>query len=298
MGTQDKVKQVVGGLATGLTGTATGVTTSNATATGNNTTASNNSGGYKESTDVQRAMEAYNNHLNNKPAEYTSQWQTQLNDIMGKITSREPFSYDVNGDALYQQYKDQYINQGKMAMADTMGQAAAMTGGYGNSYAATVGNQAYQASLQQLNNVIPELYQMAYDRYTQEGQDLLNQYGIYSDREATDYGRWSDDRNFNESVRQFEVQTATSKDTNTGKYVPTEKATPTMSTDDYDYWSSAFSDITTEAQAKALRDQMAIAVGDKNMAYELFYQWEEANKNKNNNKNKTYSHGFFTDMIN
>ncbi len=147
---------------------------------------------YTEGTDVQRAMKAYNDHLKNKPGEYTSQWQTQLNDVMDKINNRDKFTYDVNGDALYQQYKDQYINQGKLAMQDTMGQAAAMTGGYGNSYAATVGNQAYQASLQQLNNVIPELYQMAYDRYNQEGQDLLNQYGIYSDRENTDYGRYRD----------------------------------------------------------------------------------------------------------
>ena len=84
------------------------------------------------------------------------------------------FSYDFNADALYQQYKDKYIQQGKMAMADTIGQASAMTGGYGNSYAATVGNQAYQASLQNLNDIIPELYQMAYDRYNQEGQDIRN----------------------------------------------------------------------------------------------------------------------------
>ena len=67
-----------------------------------------------------------------------------------------------------------------------------MTGGYGNSYAATVGNQAYQASLQNLNDIIPELYQMALDRYNQEGQDLLNQYGILGDRENTDYGRYRD----------------------------------------------------------------------------------------------------------
>ena len=111
---------------------------------------------------------------------------------MGKIMNRDKFSYDVNGDALYQQYKDKYIQQGKMAMQDTMGQAAAMTGGYGNSYAASVGNQAYRASLQNLNDVIPELYQMAYDRYNQEGQDLLNQYGLISDRDNTDYGRHRD----------------------------------------------------------------------------------------------------------
>lgn len=147
---------------------------------------------YQESALVQQAKAALDAQLAQKPGAYQSQWQNQLNEVMDKILNREKFSYDLNGDALYQQYKDKYIQQGKMAMQDTMGQAAAMTGGYGNSYAASVGNQAYQASLQSLNDIVPELYQMAYDRYNQEGQDLLNQYGIVSDRENTDYGRYRD----------------------------------------------------------------------------------------------------------
>jgi peptidoglycan hydrolase-like protein with peptidoglycan-binding domain len=115
-----------------------------------------------------------------------------LDDIMARIQGREKFSYDLNGDALYQQYKDKYIGQGKMAMQDAMGQASAMTGGYGNSYAAAVGNQAYQASLQNLNDIVPELYQMAYDRYNQEGQDMYNQYTMLLDDYNTRYGQYLD----------------------------------------------------------------------------------------------------------
>ena len=155
--------------------------------------------GYEKSQDVinaetskANAESAYNTHINNG---FTYSQDQAYTDIMKKILGREKFSYDLNGDALYQQYKDKYIQQGKMAMADTMGQASAMTGGYGNSYAATVGNQAYQASLSQLNDVIPELYQMAYDRYAQEGQDLYNQYGMLSDDRNTEYGMWSDTGN-------------------------------------------------------------------------------------------------------
>ena len=149
-------------------------------------------GDYEESDAVKAAKAALEAQLAQKPGEYQSQWQAQLDATINKILNREKFSYDFNGDALYQQYKDKYIQQGKMAMADTMGQAAAMTGGYGNSYAATVGNQAYQQSLQQLNDIVPELYQMAYDRYNQEGQDLYNQYAMLGDRENTDYGRYRD----------------------------------------------------------------------------------------------------------
>ena len=62
-----------------------------------------------------------------------------------------------------------------------MGQAAAMTGGYGNSYAQSVGQQAYNAQLDKLNDVIPELYQLAYDKYANEGQDLYNKYSLAAD---------------------------------------------------------------------------------------------------------------------
>lgn len=118
--------------------------------------------------------------------------QQDYTDLYNKLYNRDPFSYDFNADALYQQYKDKYIQQGKMASADVMGQAAAMTGGYGNSYAATVGNQAYQNSLANLNDIIPELYQMAYNKYNQEGQDMRNMLSILSDERTFEYGKEMD----------------------------------------------------------------------------------------------------------
>lgn len=140
--------------------------------------------------DVRKAQEQLRTQL--RPGGYQSQWQTQLDDTMKRIMNREKFTYDLNGDALYQQYKDRYITGGKMAMMDTMGQAAALTGGYGNSYAQGVGQQAYQGYLQGLNDKIPELYQLALDSYDREGDALMQQYGLLQDREAQDYGMFQD----------------------------------------------------------------------------------------------------------
>ena len=98
----------------------------------------------------------------------------------------------MNGDALYQQYKDQYMTQGKLAMMDTMGQAAAMTGGYGNSYAQTAGQQAYQGYLQGLNDKVPELYQLALSQYNAEGDEMYNQAALMAQMEDQDYGRYRD----------------------------------------------------------------------------------------------------------
>ena len=147
---------------------------------------------YTESDTVKQAQVALNAHLATKPGEYQSQWQGKLDELMNSIMNRDKFSYDLNGDALYQQYKDKYIQQGKLAMGDAIGQASAMTGGYGNSYAQSVGQQQYQAQLNNLNDIVPELYQMALDKYNMEGQDLYNQYGMVMDRENTDYGRYRD----------------------------------------------------------------------------------------------------------
>ena len=154
-----------------------------------------NYGSYVESETVQQASAALDAALAAQPGAYQSKWQSQIDDIIGRILNREQFSYDVNEDALYQQYKDQYVQGGKLAMQDTMGQAAAMTGGYGSSYASTAGNQAYQAYLSQLNEVVPELYGMALDKYNAEGQEMYNQYGLLSDAEAQDYGRYMDGYN-------------------------------------------------------------------------------------------------------
>lgn len=124
--------------------------------------------------------------------QYTSQYDAQMQSIFDKLMNREKFSYDPLSDPVYQQYRDSYTQQGQMAMQDTMGQAAALTGGYGSSYAQSVGQQQYDAYLQRLNDVIPELYGQAYDRYAQETSDLYNQYGLASQAENQDYARSMD----------------------------------------------------------------------------------------------------------
>ena len=152
---------------------------------------------YKESDAVKNAEKAKSD-AENALANYGDfSWDQQgkYDNLIKEYENRPDFSYDFNGDDLYQQYKDKYIQQGKMAMADTIGQASAMTGGYGNSYAQTVGNQAYQAQLQNLNDVIPELYAMAYDRYNQKGQDMLNMIGLLGNERDFAYGQWGDGYN-------------------------------------------------------------------------------------------------------
>lgn len=162
-----------------------------------------NYGIYKPSDAVTQAQKMLEEQMGKKPGEYQSSWQSQLNDTLQQILNREKFSYDLNADALYQQYKNQYVQQGKMAMMDTMGQAQAMTGGYGNSYAQSVGQQAYQGYLQELNNKIPELYQLALNKYQMEGNELKDQYGLMVQQEEQEYGRYRDQLSDWQSERDY-----------------------------------------------------------------------------------------------
>lgn len=147
---------------------------------------------YTPSQAVQAALEAVEEQKNSRPGEYRSAWEEQLQGAMEKILNRQAFHYNLNGDALYQQYRDQAVRTGRLAMMDTMGQAAALTRGYGNSYAQNAGQQAYHQELASLNDRIPELYAMALDQYYREGDDLLRRYELLSGRENQDYGRYQD----------------------------------------------------------------------------------------------------------
>lgn len=124
--------------------------------------------------------------------EYNPSYDDQLNALFEKIMNREKFTYDPNSDPLYQQQRDLYVQQGQQAMQDTMGQAAGLTGGYGSSYSQNAGQQAYNAYLQRLGEVVPELYGAAADRYAQEGAALYDQYALMGDLRDTEYGRYQD----------------------------------------------------------------------------------------------------------
>lgn len=148
---------------------------------------------YTPSQEVNAAKTARDNNAKLKPESWAGgQYGQQLQDITNQIANRKKFTYDLNADALYQQYRDQYMNQGRLAMQDTMGQAAMLTGGYSNSYAATVGNQAYQSYLQQLNNIVPELYELALNQYNAEGDQLNNKYNILNQQNEGEYSKYRD----------------------------------------------------------------------------------------------------------
>lgn len=135
---------------------------------------------------------------NHRPGQFESQYGDEISDILDNILNRPDFKYtsnDLMNDDLYKMYRDNYMRQGSMAMRDTMGNAAGLTGGYGNTYASAVGQQAYDNYLGALNDKALEFSDRAYNRYRDNIADNYNQLSAVMGVDNTDYSRYRDDVN-------------------------------------------------------------------------------------------------------
>ena len=137
------------------------------------------------------AME-YTNQLLAKLSSGRTSYTSQVEAMMDKIMNREDFEYDVDSDQLFQQALASAMNSGKTAMQDTIGQASALTGGYGSTYATSAGNQAYNAFIEDAYNNIDEYYRMAMEAYQMEGEEMFNQLGMFVDADNREYQRTYD----------------------------------------------------------------------------------------------------------
>lgn len=129
----------------------------------------------------------------NRPAAYTSGYAAQLDDLLRQVTERKAFSYDPAEDEIYKRYRDQYLYLGNRAMNDARGSAAALTGGYDNTYAESAGQQAYQNYLAQISGKIPDLYQLALNAYDAETGRLSGSLEALTSAEKAAYERYKDD---------------------------------------------------------------------------------------------------------
>ncbi len=139
-------------------------------------------------------------------------YSDKVSAMIDQIQGREKFSYDVDNDPLFQQALASAMNSGKSAMQDTIGQASALTGGYGSSYVTSAANQAYNAFVEDAYNNLPQYYQMALEAYQMEGDEMYRQLGMLNDADATEYSRMINaydatgayrDRLYNEAYQQF-----------------------------------------------------------------------------------------------
>lgn len=193
---------------------------------------------YEESDAVKQYRQQMEQLQQQKPGDYQSAWQAAQQKAANDVMNRKKFQYNMSSDPLYQQYKQQYQRQGKLAMQDTIGQAAAMNGGYGSSYAQMAGQQAYNSQLQQLNDRVPELYQLALSKYQMDGQAAMDRFNLASSLESQDYSRYQD------QLSKWMAE----RDYATGRY-DSERNT------DYNLWSD-----TDQREYSRYQDQQKLAM--------------------------------------
>lgn len=195
----------------------------------------------------------------NQPV-YNSQYKAQIDALMDKITNRPDFTYNFDADPLYQQYKDQYTTQGKIAANNAAAAASSLTGGYGNSYATTAAAQANQQYLTQINDVIPDLYNAALAKYNSETDNLYNQFNMYGSAE---------DRAFNQyqtELNQFNAN----RDYYSGRYDSSVANDQWKYGTDYNAYRDKVSDNEWKfgADYNAYRDSIADSQYDQNFNYQ------------------------------
>lgn len=151
---------------------------------------------YTMSDTVRDYRDRLQDYEDDEPDKFQSKYTEQIDSILDSILNRPEFSYtgkEMNADPLYQMYKDSYMRQGNLAMRDTMANASALTGGYGNTYAQAAGQQAYDAYLSHLNDKALDFYDRAYQKYRDQGNDLYNQMNVVTGLDNTDYQRYRDE---------------------------------------------------------------------------------------------------------
>lgn len=146
-------------------------------------------------------------YIQTGPPVWGDKYQKQIDDLLGSIASRDPFSYDPEKDPLFQQFRTNYTMEGQRAMQDTLGQIAARTGGLASSYAGSAAQQANNYYMAQLSNKIPELQQLAYSMYRDDGNDRKANLELLMALQQRDYARYQDLLGQYNADRQWNYQT-------------------------------------------------------------------------------------------
>ena len=145
---------------------------------------------------------------------YENQYAEQQQALLDAIINRPDFSWSKEDDPQWSSYKKSYLREGDRATANALGQAAAASGGRPSTAALTAATQAGDYYATQLNDIIPTLYQQAYDRYLNEYNMSLQDLNAVNTQEQLDYtkyldqlGQFNTNRNFafNQYLSDFDI---------------------------------------------------------------------------------------------
>ena len=148
---------------------------------------------------------SYNEWKNRDKPEYNASYREDIANAKYELSNRE-FSYDINSDEEYLRYRDSVKNNAELALADAMGVASSLNGGFNTSYAQLVGQAAYTETMKAADEMIPQFYKEAYDRFSEETDNIEDRLDILLDMDDSEWDRYVDmlDEYNGEGERLFE----------------------------------------------------------------------------------------------
>lgn len=133
---------------------------------------------------------------NNKPDAYVNRWAETQNNLLEEILNEKAFSYtgsDLMNDDMYKMYSEMYEKNARKAMNNAMGEAASLTGGYGSTYSQAAGQQAYDDTMSNMNEIALTLADKAYEKYLNDRSNRYDKLSAVNTQEQSDYGKYRDE---------------------------------------------------------------------------------------------------------
>ena len=141
----------------------------------------------------------------NKPY-YKSKNSKQTKQRLNDLLNQKKYAYDASSDSVYSDYAGNV-----RANART---AATQSAAYGNrvnagdTYSDRVSNQSMHRYTSNINEKVPELAQLDFQKYQANRQNDFNALNALAKKEQVEYGRYRDDMNQYWKEREFELQKA------------------------------------------------------------------------------------------
>ena len=132
---------------------------------------------------------------------YLSPYSDKIDALLAKLNALPPFDPNaIYSSPEYLSLKQKAEQMGAKAQENTLGAAAALTGGIPSSYAVAASKENADAYNTALLDAIPGLTQAAFNRYLQEAGLTMDQIQMLSGLDSSKYSQFATDRDYARSV--------------------------------------------------------------------------------------------------
>ncbi len=137
------------------------------------------------------AEKSYDEWKKDKEPKFNGTYKDEIDKTRIALENRN-FVYDVDSDEAYKKYKESVKSSAELALADAMGEAASLNGGYSTSYAQLAGQAAYTNTMKSADEKVLEFYKEAYDRFSDETDNIEDRLDILLEMDDAEWDRYVD----------------------------------------------------------------------------------------------------------